>query len=185
MLLLLKSFLFTASPGCRATEALAAAIATEFDRLQPQELCNLRSICSRFPGLPVSPTREELQVFFFTLVEKLMMISRTDKIPQAGAASCTHCGNRASEQHDAYLRNIRHNAGSPREAGDALNMRTYDSLPGVGVCNAHKVISTNSCLPRVGSESPKADVGKKTEPHIVTDGNDTQSPQGTVDEVNL
>jgi len=180
MLLLLKSFLFTASAGCRATEALAASIATRFDQLQPQELSKLKSICSRFPGLPVNPTREELHSFFLTLVDKLIVISRTAKVPQEGATPCARFESLASEQHDSSLRGNHHNVGSQQEADDTLHQVTYDSLPHMGMCSTHKVAPTDDCLLQDGFECLKPQDGKKTEPYVVPDGNDAESPQMAV-----
>jgi len=172
MLLLLKSFVFTASAGCRATEALAATIATRFDQLRPQELCKLNSICSSFPGLPVSPTKEELHSFFLTLVDKLILISRTAKMPGEEAAPCACFENPASEQHDSSLCGSHHNVGSPQEADDTLHM---------GMCSTRKVTPTDDCLLQAGFECLIPGDGKTTEPYIVNDSNNTETLRGTVD----
>jgi len=166
MLLLLRSFIFTASAGCRATEGLAAIIATRFDHLQPQELWNLKSICTKFPGLPQDSTKEEFRAFFFTLVEKLMVISRTAKTTEEEATAFSTYDNPGCVQHD-FLSDD-HDTRSPRGADDLPYVGTCDSLPRMVPHVPQKVSPTSNNMFHSGLECSEPAVGKNTVPYIAT-----------------
>jgi len=170
MLLLLRSFIFTASAGCRGTEALAATIATRFDHLQPQELWNLKSICTKFPGLPRDATKEEFRAFFFTLVEKLMVISRTVKTTEEEATVFP------TYEHQGYVQYDIHSDDDDDDDDDTLCPRGADDVPYIGTCDSlprmasygPQQVSTTKKMFHSGLECSEPAVGKNTVPYIAT-----------------
>jgi len=105
-------------------------------------------------------------LFFFTLVEKLMVISRTVKKTEEEATAFPHYRNPGCVQHDVL--SDEDDTRSPTGAGEGPFFRTCDSLPRMVSYAPQKVSPTKNNMFVSGPECSEPAVGKNTVPYIAT-----------------